>query len=143
MKRVLKILSVTERHRFSTLVLHKSRVRKSNVRLSLINFFFFSLSSISYDCRTQSNSSMNWARLRSIGLDSNLVRLGSIYFAGLFSPESSGSDLIRNGIFCSKLTYTNTFQLKAWRHDRFKFSLLLRLPYTFRSGIFFKFRFYG
>ena len=54
-------------HNWATLVLHKSQVRKSNVRLGLIDFFFFLVSSISFDCRIQSNS------IRELS-----VRLGSI-----------------------------------------------------------------
>ena len=46
-------------------------------KTKLIRFFFFSVSSISFDCRTQSNSIH---RLSSIEFD--WVRLGSIYYAG-------------------------------------------------------------
>ena len=43
-------------------------------------FFFFSMSSISFDCRTQSNLIHE---LISIEIDWNLARLGSIYHAGI------------------------------------------------------------
>ena len=55
-------------------------------------FFFFSVGSISFDCRAQSNSIHE---LSSIEFDWNLVRLGSIYYAGrhqmLFTTCSGGS----------------------------------------------------
>ena len=53
-------------------------------------FFFFSMSSISFDCWTQS---MNWIRLSSIGLDWNLVRLGSIYYTGILKKSMAARHL--------------------------------------------------
>ena len=52
---------------------------------SLRLIFFFSVSSISFNCRTQSNSIHE---LSSIEFDWNLVRLGSIYYAGLITHEA-------------------------------------------------------
>ena len=64
-------------------VLQKSRVRKSNVRLSSIEYFPFRwvrFGSIAELNRTQS---MNWVRLSSIEFDWSFVRLGSICYAGM------------------------------------------------------------
>ena len=63
-----------------TSVLHKSRVRKSNVLLGWIDFFSFRWVRFGSIAELNQTQSTDWVRLCSIECDWNLVRLCSIEF---------------------------------------------------------------